>query len=386
MTTLAAWLHNIDPILIQFTESIAVRWYGLSYIAAFACGYIFTKRIVTAGKSTLTKYDVFDFIITSAIGVVLGGRLGYVLFYRPDLFVEFGEGFPYWGALQVNNGGMSSHGGFLGVAFVVWWFSRKPRVARALSNQPDVKPVKHGFLHLYDLAAFTGAIGFFFGRIANFINAELVGRVCSPDYGWAVKFPKELHQHFINAYIYNKDHPVTPAAREAAVQSLRDMEPAVQQIGVSADAWQTAIQNGDSEVIRGTIDHLVVAIQQGGDKANAIGAVVDPLLLPHYPSQLFAAFLEGLLVFIVLAVVWRKPRKPGVIAGLFGLCYGVMRIIDETWRAPDAHIANAEFAAVGITRGQLLSIFMAVLGAVLVWWSARRNVERVGGWSKIKSA
>src|SRR5512145_1796521 len=114
MLTLAAWLHNIDPFAVQFPEGFilpGIRWYGLAYLTAFAAGYFFARRIAKVGISTLRTSEVMDFVISVAIAVVVGGRLGYVFFYKPALLVTFVDHFPWWGVLQLDQGGMASHGG-----------------------------------------------------------------------------------------------------------------------------------------------------------------------------------------------------------------------------------------------------------------------------------
>lgn len=370
---LVAWLHDLDPFLVQFPEGFfvdGIRWYGMAYISTFVLGWVFTRLIIRAGRTTLGKQEAFDFVVVAALGVVAGGRLGYVLFYKPALFVTFESSLPWWGVLQMNEGGMSSHGGMIGVAAAVWWFARRRRGGKQIGDEVkpahEAKPVKHRFLHLFDIAAITAAMGFFLGRIANFINAELIGRVCDPDLLWAVKYPQEM--------------------REWSTNELMRLTPVVDHVGVEKTEWVTALADiGDEQnqqLVRATIERLIVAIQDGGQAGQATAEIIAPHLTTHHPSQLYAAFLEGLLVFVVLAIIWRQARRPGVIAGLYGVLYGAMRIVNEFWRAPDAHIADEEFAAIGLTRGQLLSIVMVVIGAIVTVWASRRNVEKIGGWMK----
>jgi phosphatidylglycerol:prolipoprotein diacylglycerol transferase len=428
MLTLAAWLHNIDPFAIQFPENPilpGIRWYGLAYLTAFAAGYFFARRIVKVGISTLRSAEVMDFVISVAISVVVGGRLGYVIFYKPALLTTFVPGFPYWGVLQLSQGGMASHGGMIGVGVVCWWYAwRSRRRVPVETDQEQVKhrvqvngnlidhtrcykcnydlfgvnitadcpecgaPVKrsffaHPWLHLFDITTMAAAVGFLFGRIANFINAELIGRVCSPDLPWAVKFPQDLNET-ANLWIGKPG-----SAQEAAAQKLIDLTPAVLNVppgkdglALTAQQWHDAIANGDIDLVEKTIHRIIDTIQDGGSRGALVGEQVAPLLATHHPSQLYAAVTEGLIILIVLAWVWRKPRKPGVVAGLFGGLYGIMRIINEFFRTPDAHIANQEFAAIGLTRGQLLSVVLALFGFVTMWWCARRDRSPMGGWMK----
>jgi len=423
MLQLAAWLHNIDPFAIEFPEGFilpGIRWYGLAYLATFALGYLFTRRIVRLGVTTLRVSEVMDFVIAIAIAVVLGGRLGYVLFYKPELFITFSSGFPYWGVLQLNQGGMSSHGGMIGVGLVTWWYARRSRKrttgdvalrpaevsprrvdsigkiadhTRCISCGYDLQTINvaskcpecgtpanssfytHNWLHLFDLCSLVATLGFLFGRLANFVNAELIGRVCSADLPWAVKFPQDLFDISTN---WARGDP-------KAAEQLLQLTPVVDtvvvdKVAITAELWTQAINRGDINFVDKTLHQIIHAIQDGGSRGTQIGQVVEPLLLPHHPSQLYATITEGLIIFLVLAWVYRKPRKPGIITGLFGALYGIMRVFNEFYRTPDAHIADEEFAAIGLTRGQLLSIVLALGGIFLVWWSARRNTQRMGGW------
>lgn len=370
MTTLAVWLHNIDPFAIQFPQGFlldGIRWYGLAYLATFAFGFLFTRRVTLMGRTTLKPAEVMDFVITVAIGVIVGGRIGYVLFYKPNLLIEFSGAFPFWGMLQLNKGGMSSHGGMIGVGVAVWFYAWRSR----RKSTPQIPVESHDWLHLFDFASFAATIGFFFGRIANFINAELVGRACAEDFPLAVKFPQELH-----------DLSYEFAFKGGDAKPMLALTDAVENLGVSAQQWTEAIATKNIDFIDRTIHQLVTAIQDGGSRGSLIGDLVTPLLTAHHPSQLYAAFTEGVIVFTALAILWRKPQKAGVVTGLFGALYGVMRIINEFFRTPDAHIANQEFAVTGLTRGQLLSIVLVIASILLTIWCAKRNVPRQGGWAK----
>lgn len=369
MLNLAVWLHNIDPFAIQFPQGFildGIRWYGLAYLATFAIGFLFTRRVTLMGRTTLKPAEVMDFVITVAIGVIVGGRVGYVLFYKPHLLIEFTSSIPFWGLLQLNKGGMSSHGGMIGVGVAVWFYAWRSR-SRATTQPPFAG---HNWLHLFDFASFAATVGFFFGRIANFVNAELVGRPCAETFPLAVKFPQELHDL---SYDFLKGGDAQP---------MLALTGAVENIGITAPQWTEAVATRNIDFIDRAIAQLITAIQEGGSRGSLIGDLVSPLLSAHHPSQLYAAATEGLIVFIVLAIVWRKAQKPGVITGLFGALYGVMRIINEFFRTPDAHIANQEFATVGLTRGQLLSVVLVIASIALTIWCAKRQVVRQGGWGK----
>lgn len=164
---LAYWVHDLSPFLIRFTDTIGIRYYGLSYMLGFLTTAWLLRRAAAAGRSLLPVDKIPDLIVIIVFGVLLGGRLGYFLLYRPEALL----GDPF-ALLKVWDGGMASHGGFVGVGLALAWFSRSQKIP---------------FLHLADLIASTAAAGLMFGRIANFINGELWGKIS--DAPWAVIFP-----------------------------------------------------------------------------------------------------------------------------------------------------------------------------------------------------
>lgn len=171
MPPLAIPFPEIDPILIEIGP-LAVRWYALAYIGGLILGWLYMKRLAASdrlwgGARTPGQENIDDLLLWVALGVILGGRLGYVLFYNPGYFVQHPAEI-----LAVWRGGMSFHGGFLGVILTVVLFCRSRRL---------------GILTLLDLSAAAVTIGLFFGRVANFINGELFGRVT--DAPWAMVFP-----------------------------------------------------------------------------------------------------------------------------------------------------------------------------------------------------
>lgn len=163
---LAYWVHDLSPFLIRFGENFGLRYYGLAYMLGFLGAFWLLNRYARAGRSLLPAAQIGDFMMAIILGVLLGGRLGYFLLYQPDLLFSNPLAF-----LRVWEGGMASHGGFIGVGVALWWFARSSRIPA---------------LHLSDLAASTTAIGLMFGRIANFINGELWGK--TTDVPWAVIF------------------------------------------------------------------------------------------------------------------------------------------------------------------------------------------------------
>nr|BFD58811.1 prolipoprotein diacylglyceryl transferase [Bdellovibrio sp. CKG001] len=342
-------VHDFDPFALRISGDFGVRWYGLSYMMGFICAYLLITWLVRRQRAGMTAQMVGDFITYAAIGTLVGGRLGYVLFYGPDLFLKFKATFPYWGVLAVNEGGMASHGGIIGIVIACWLYARKYSV---------------NTLYLFDLVAVSGPVGVFFGRIANFINGELVGRPCDPTYPLAVKFPQDI---------------TSWPSQEAG--KLSELVPVVEKIGVGREQWLELVDKfrfdmGARDQLYSILNKVIESIQDGNTAAKE---AIAPLLTPRYPSQLFAAVGEGLVIFLFLFFLWRKPRKPGFIAACFILIYAVVRVVDEHFRMPDAHIG---FQALGLTRGQWLSLVMFVVGLIMMFVWTRASSLKISGWSK----
>ena len=257
-----------DPVLVHLGP-VAIRWYALAYIAGILAGWLYARRLIRTerlwgGPAPMTVVDFDDFVLWVTLGIILGGRTGYVLFYNFSYFVANpAEIFQLW------KGGMSFHGGFLGCVLAVVAFAR-------LRGIP--------FLSLGDVTCAVAPIGLFLGRIANFINGELWGRVS--DVSWAMVFP------------------------------------------------------------------------------NA-----GPL--PRHPSQLYEATLEGIVLFVVLAIMIRSGalRRPGTIIGSFALGYGMIRIFCELFREPDAQLG---FLWQWLTMGMLLSLPLMLAGIGFIVVARRR--------------
>ena len=167
MPILAHWVHDWDPFLVEFTEGFGIRYYGLAYLAGFAAAWWLLRLYGRRGITRLDGERVGDLMTALVIGVLVGGRLGYFLFYQPATLLS-----SPLELLRVWDGGMASHGGFIGVAVALWWCGRKFALP---------------WRHLGDLVVSVAPAGVFFGRLANFINGELWGKVS--DAPWAVIFP-----------------------------------------------------------------------------------------------------------------------------------------------------------------------------------------------------
>ena len=163
---LAFWAHTPHPFLIQFSENIGIRYYGLAYLLGFVVGGWLLRRYYQTGRTPLDTHGSADLMVALVLGVIVGGRLGFFLLYQPEvLFTQPLAFFQVWA------GGMASHGGFVGVCVALAWFAHRRKI---------------GFLHLSDLVVSVAPAGLLFGRLANFINGELWGKISVVR--WAVIF------------------------------------------------------------------------------------------------------------------------------------------------------------------------------------------------------
>jgi phosphatidylglycerol:prolipoprotein diacylglycerol transferase len=157
---------NFDPVAIQIGP-LALRWYALAYIVGLLLGWRYVRFLAARGLARFERAEIDDLLFWIALGVILGGRIGYALFYRPGHYLANPLEF-----VMLWRGGMSFHGGLLGVLVALLWFARRGG---------------HGVLAVADVVAVAVPIGLFFGRVANFVNGELWGRVS--DVPWAMAFP-----------------------------------------------------------------------------------------------------------------------------------------------------------------------------------------------------
>jgi phosphatidylglycerol:prolipoprotein diacylglycerol transferase len=272
-------LNDIDPVAIQLGP-VAVHWYGLMYLLGFGLAWWLGLRRVRAGRLPVGEQAYSDLIFYAMLGVLLGGRLGYLLFYGTAQIAAD----PMY-VFRVWEGGMSFHGGLLGVLAAVWWWSRKQK------------------LHFFDSVDFIAPLvppGLGFGRLGNFIGGELWGHLTSQP--WGVVFRSAL-----------------PPSLAAA----------------PADALRTMHESGALE------------------------------RYARHPSQLYQAFLEGLVLFLVLWWFSSRPRPRYAVSGVFALLYGAFRFAVEFVREPDAHLGYLAFG--WLTMGQVLSLPLILLGLWLLW-------------------
>lgn len=272
---LAYYVHDLSPFLVKI-GGFGLRWYGLAYLAGFVIGTLLYRRLAQRGYSDLRPDQVSDFITMAALfGVLLGGRLGYMLFYDPVGF--FHDPLLFF---RVWEGGMASHGGILGLALYTLWYARK-----------------HGLCwrNLSDNIVVVAPVGIFLGRCANFINGELYGRAANVS--WAMQFPKEI-------LLWSSGRQEELLVRAAAI------DPSF-----------------------GSPDLLI----SGVASSPALRGLLAAQLTPRYPSQLVEAVLEGAFLFALLWILRTRIRLPdGVLTGVFLITYALVRIAGECFREPDA--------------------------------------------------
>lgn len=257
---------QIDPIAVSLGP-LKVHWYGLMYLCAFGMAFFLAKTRAKRMNPVWSEEQLSDLIFYGAMGIILGGRLGYVFFYSFDHFLEN----PLM-LVQVWKGGMSFHGGFLGVFAAMALFARRYQLP---------------FWVVIDFVAPLIPTGLLFGRIGNFIGGELWGRpVVDLNYPLAMIFPH--------------------------------------------------------------VDNL-----------------------PRHPSQLYEAFLEGAVLFVIIWLFSAKPRPVKAVSGVFALGYGLARFSIEFFREPDADKGYIAFG--WLTMGQLLSVPVIILGIVLLALAYRQQ-------------
>jgi phosphatidylglycerol---prolipoprotein diacylglyceryl transferase len=357
--TLAAWLHNLSPFVVRFGESFGIRWYGVSYALGFAIGWLVLRSLARRRFTVIPPERIGDVILMWVIGVIVGGRLGYVLVYQPSLLVTFEKSAPWWGLLALNQGGMASHGGILGVIIASFF------IARGFRDEQGVRRGRVPVRHVLDLGALAVPFGMFLGRLANFINGELLGKIVArpgePAPWWAVRYPQEVLDERVLRMRMPRPPGYTPVQSDEQWARITEL----------------VAQHGSAERGFDAAFHRVLDRVQSGD--HALARQLEPLISARHPSQLYQAIAEGLILAAVVWFVARRPRLPGVIGCWFMITYGALRIVTEFWRLPDSHLDIQRI--LGLSRGQWLSAAMVVVGILMLFWIRRKGGEKTGGWA-----
>ncbi len=278
----------LDPVIIRLGP-VALHWYGFGYVVGILFAWWYAQRLLKkqslwhANQPPMDNQTIGDFVVWSAISVVVGGRLGQVLVWDPIYYFSHPNAI-----IAVWDGGMSFHGGLVAIIIAMIWFARK--------NNISIQAI-------FDIIAAGAPIGIGIVRICNFINQELWGNITT--YPWAVCFP------------------------------------------------------------------------------------LDPYYLPRHPSQLYEAFMEGFLLFIILFILifaFKALKRPGAVSGTFIIGYAIARSISEVYRAPqeDPEWFSTLFHSMGFTYGMALSLPMLVLGFYLLF-RAFKHKSTENGYSQRKN-
>lgn len=254
------YINNLDPVAIR-VFGFEIWWYSLAYIFGILISIQYGKLLIKKNNFFSFQSSKLDDYLPYAIaGIIIGGRLGYVIFYDLIFFIK--------NPLEIIfiwRGGMSFHGGLIGIIAVSYFFIKKENI---------------NMYQFTDLLALISPIGLFLGRIANFINSELIGY--PTNLPWAVIFKK-----------------------------------------------------------------------------------VD--LIPRHPSQIYEAILEGIILFLILNILFKLKKAPGLMSSLFLILYALFRIFSEQFRIPDEHLG---YIFNHVSLGSLLSFFM-IIGGLIIF----RNVK-----------
>ena len=330
---LATYVHNIDPVIFSINNALKLRWYGLAYLLAFVVGFLLLKKLGDKKLWVLPGEKASDFITLAAIfGVFLGGRIGNIIFYQWDDFVQSPSMiFKVW------EGGMASHGGILGLMIFTLVYSYNKKVS---------------WTGLGDGLCVVAPLGVMFGRIANFINGELYGRI-DKTFAWSMKFPKALYDS--TAPEFHKQHQANAIAASADPDYNAYLEQLKQLQGYAPGTEQHnqwyALANQESA-------RLNAVIRENESARQAIGELLEP----RYPSQLFQAAGEGLGLFLILFITRISFRKlpHGILTGMFFFFYAIFRITMENFRQQETD--DVTYFGTTFTMGQFLSLFMIVIG------------------------
>lgn len=309
----------IDPVAVELPGPIDIRWYGLGYLVGFAIAYVVLRHLAREDFLRLDPDRVGDLITALVLGVILGARIGYILFYDFPSFAQNPARI-----IRIWEGGLSFHGGLIGVMLAALWFKRK-----------------HGLTwrNLTDSLALAVPFGIFFVRCANFINGELYGRITTADVPWAMRFPTD---------------PVAQRLLGTERLPMRERELAI------GRAYETGLWDQVKDQV--------------------------PLRHPSQLYEaLTEGVLVGIILWSIYAWARRRRRRlpEGTFGGIFLLGYGSFRSFVELYRQPDPQFRTPDDplgTVLGpLTMGQTLSLFVILGGIVLLalaWRDARRELSR----------
>ena len=238
---------------------------------------------------------------------------------------------PFWGVLRIFEGGMSSHGGMAGFFISFLIVARKQKLS---------------FFSLMDLGVLGGSVGIFLGRIANFINGELYGNVIKKQALLGVKFPQELFL-WSNYAAEHKERLLSLKEVLPALDGLKGKVPAVW-----GDWVHLALEDSYYRKKVSLVVSRIYEVSQSG--YEPVISALEPLLSLRHPSQLYQSFFGGLMTFLIVYLLWLKPRKAGVVSFVWAVSYLGFRLFTEMFRMPDAFLG---YMAGGFTRGQMLSLY-----------------------------
>lgn len=288
---------DFDPVAFAIGP-LKVHWYGIMYLVAFMLCWWLGERRRARGGLAVSREAFSDLVFYLMLGVIVGGRVGYMLFYGTADLIHNPLSLFF-----INQGGMSFHGGLAGVLVAGWWWCRRHR--------------QHYF-DVIDFVAPLAPIGLGLGRLGNFIGGELWGRLT--DLPWGMLYPRALRQQ-----------PEFYGLSDAQLRQL----------------WET-----------GALDRWA-----------------------RHPNELYELFLEGVVLFVVLWWVSARPRRRGLVSGLFALLYGCFRFAIEFVREPDEQLGFIAFD--WLTMGQILSLPLIAVGVYLVWWSRSQPCRPVGATDEV---
>jgi phosphatidylglycerol:prolipoprotein diacylglycerol transferase len=337
---------------LRIYDDFGIHWYGLSFVLGFVAAYLFIRWLANRQRQGFPQELILDYIIYSAVGAIFGARLGYVFFYDPHLFLQTKSEFPYWGIFAMGDGGMSAHGGILGVTLASILFAFKNGLNR---------------LYIFDLAAVASTFGIFLGRIANFFNGEFIGRaVQDPHFEWGFKFPQEI-------YTWPMHSPQRLAELKTVIEKIPEL---------GHEDWSSLLEKFQQQGTAALepISKILFAINQAIQSGNSPAKMaIAPMLELRHPVQLYSALAEGLFLFLFLFLLWYRPRKPGVISALFLVLYSIISIVIEHYRMPDPILGLQIFE---LTRAQILSGLMLLVGLLLLFLWGRRETLPASGWGR----